>query len=151
MKDPPETVEYQSTIVSKSPLCRETPVPRSNLDWNQKMLRIDQIKGNIWHFLKIYWENILIYLSMIFIYLSSYIYISINDIFLEMSYITLYLVNFWFQSQVTGTKFRRVRRLSDEIFQYLLTKKRCSYEASGTKDFCKYCELKMLNFYDYVG
>ena len=27
-----------------------------------------------------------------------------------MSYITLYLANFWFQSQVAGTKFLRVRR-----------------------------------------
>ena len=29
-----------------------------------------------------------------------------------MSYITLYLANFWSQSQIAGTKFRRVRRFT---------------------------------------
>ena len=41
----------------------------------------------------------------------SYIYQQyFVNIILEMSYITLYFANFWFHSQVAGTKFRRVRR-----------------------------------------
>ena len=59
--------------------------------------------------------------------LSEYsnIYKYFVNIFLEMSYITLYLANFWFQSQIATIKFRcynisKVTLFSDWVISYII-------------------------------